>query len=374
MTPDKVAARNPRRLALVLWSGRFGGAETFTVALAGALRERGADARVVFVTDPAPLAQRLQAAHIPFEVLGLNRGRAVILHPRRLAKATTRAGAEGAILIEGGYLAATLRLGGYGGMLVAIEHGAILQVPGMRRRERVFRALDRLSGARALDVRVAVSNYVSFKLGQGLRRVVTIPNAVDLDMYGPQESPKTTRSGDLVVGCMARLVPGKGIDDLLLAAKDVLTEGAQLRIAGDGPERPLLQALANHLGLARQVEFLGWIDDVNAFWGSCDIAVVPSHQWIESFGLTAVEAMASGRPVIATRNGGLPELVLHDVTGFVVEPGDTAEIALALRTYSSNRELLVTHGAAARAWCEERFDIRRCAESYLALFDEPAVA
>lgn len=374
MTLDAVASIPPRRLALVLWSGNFGGAETFTVALARALREKGADARIVFVTDPSPLAQRLRAAEVPFEALGLSRGRAVIRHPRRLARATTLAGRDGAVLVEGGYLAAALRLGGYHGKVVAVEHGAILQVPGMRRYQRVVRALDRLSGVRAVDIHVAVSDYVSGKLENGLRPVVTIPNAVDLDMYRPSASRHAGSSQDLVIGCMARFVPGKGIDDVLAAAQKVLMRGAHLRIAGDGPQRPLLEALASRLGVARQVEFLGWVDDASVFWTSCDVAVVPSHQSIESFGLAAVEAMASGRPVIATRNGGLPELVVHDVTGLVVDPGDTRAIAHGLQTYFDDRELLEAHGAAARAWCEQRFDIRRCAGSYLALFDEREAA
>jgi glycosyltransferase involved in cell wall biosynthesis len=374
MTLDAVAPIPPRRLALVLWSGNFGGAETFTVALARALREKGADARIVFVTDPSPLAQRLRAAEVPFEALGLSRGRAVIRHPCRLARATTRAGVDGAVLVEGGYLAAALRLGGYHGKVVAVEHGAILQVPGMRRYRRVVRALDRLSGVRAVDIHVAVSDYVSCKLENGPRPVVTIPNAVDLDMYRPSASLHAGSSQDLVIGCMARFVPGKGIDDVLAAAQKVLMRGAHLRIAGDGPQRPLLEALASRLGVARQVEFLGWVNDASAFWTSCDVGVVPSHQFIESFGLAAVEAMASGRPVIATRNGGLPELVAHDVTGLVVDPGDTRAIAHGLQKYFDDRELLEAHGAAARAWCEQRFDIRRCAESYLALFDEREAA
>ena len=126
-----------------------------------------------------------------------------------------------------------------------------------------------------------------------------------------------------MIGCMGRLVRGKGFEDALVAAKEVLSKGARLRIAGDGPERRSLERLAAELGVARDVEFPGWVDDAHGFWASCDVAVVPSREWIESFGLSAVEAMASGRPVIATRNGGLPEVVAHDVTGLLVDPGAT---------------------------------------------------
>ena len=121
----------PRRLALVLWSGTLGGAETFTAALAQTFRAKGVCAQVVFVTDPARLTGRLAAAEVPFEALGLRRGRGIVWHPRKLAQAATRAGADGAILVQGGYLARMLRLGGYRRTIVAVEHGTSLQLPGM---------------------------------------------------------------------------------------------------------------------------------------------------------------------------------------------------------------------------------------------------
>ena len=371
MTADAGSVgRRQRKLALVLWNGRFGGAETFTVALAQALRDKSIDTHVVFVSDSLPLAERLEAAAVPFEALGLSRGRAVLRHPRRLAEATGRDGTDGAILVEGGYLARMLRAGGYRGRVVAVEHGAVLQVPGMRLHRRLVRAVDRLSGIRAVDFHVAVSDYVSLRLRSGGRPVVTIPNGVDLDMYRPSAVVDSTPSAELVVGCMGRLVPGKGFDDVLVAAQGVLKAGARLRVAGDGPERLLLERIATEKTIASSVEFVGWVDDPGAFWASCDVGVVPSHQWIESFGLAAVEAMASGRPVIATRNGGLQEVVADGVTGFLVEPGATDAMAHALRRYADDRALLRAHGTAAREWCEQRFDIRRCAEAYLALFDE----
>lgn len=369
MNPLRAKSSEPR-LAFVLWNGILGGAETFTASLARALRGKGVDARVVFICDPSPLEQRLRPSGVPYETLGLNRGRSVVLHPRRFANATMRAGADGAILIDGGYLAATLRLGGYRGKIIAVEHGAFLLVRQMPAYRRILHTLARRVGAHSVDARVAVSDFVHSQVENAARPLVTIPNAVDLDLYRPPQANRPARSNELMIGCMARLVPGKGVDDLLNAAAEVRTEGIRIRIAGDGPERAALEALARRLALTPRVDFLGWVVDADGFWRSCDVAVVPSHQWIETFGLTAVEAMASGRPVIATRNGGLREVVDHDVTGFVVELGDTSAIAQALRTYVRDRALLQAHGAAARMRCEQRFDLRQCADSYLALFEE----
>jgi len=166
---------------------------------------------------------------------------------------------------------------------------------------------------------------------------------------------------------MARLVQGKGVDDLVTAVARTGRDNFRLHVAGDGPERLGLEALATRLGVDSRTRFGGWVDDAAPFWRSCDVAVVPSR-WPESFGLTAVEAMASGLPVIATKSGALDELVVDAATGLTVPSGDPDAIAAALRRYAADPGLAAAHGAAGRRRCEERFDIRRCADSYRALF------
>jgi glycosyltransferase involved in cell wall biosynthesis len=369
MTPP-VADTDARRLrlALVLWNGNIGGAETFTAALARAFRDADIEARVVIVTHAEPLAQRLLETGIPFEALGLRRGRAVLWHARRFARTLTAVGVDGAILVAGGYLALALRLGGYRGRIAAVEHGTVLHINRMRPPLRLRRRVDRLLGARAVDVHVAVSDFVRGHIQTGSRPVVTIPNGVDLDMYQPVPS---TRSRDtFVIGCMARLIEGKGVEDALVAAQEVVPRGGRLRIAGDGPDRPKLEQLAEQLGIRENVDFFGWLhdaSDVAGFWRECDIAVAAPNDLVESFGLAPVEAMACGTPAVVTRTGALPETVIHGRTGFVVEPGDTHALAAALLAYLEDSSMLAAHGAAARKWCEQRFDIRRCAKAYSAL-------
>jgi glycosyltransferase involved in cell wall biosynthesis len=118
-----------------------------------------------------------------------------------------------------------------------------------------------------------------------------------------------------------------------------------------------------------RVEFLGLVENMPRFWQSCDIAIFPSHQFIESFGMVALEAMACAKPVIATRNGGAPEVVIDGVTGTVVEPGDVAALERALVTYAGDADLRREHGAAGRARAMEKFDIHECARAYLRCFD-----
>ena len=140
-------------------------------------------------------------------------------------------------------------------------------------------------------------------------------------------------------------------------------------IAGLGPERSSLESLVRRLGIRGRVRFRGLVDDMPAFWNACDIAVVPSHPpLVESFGLVAIEAMASGLPVVATTNGALPEVITDGRTGTIVPEADAVSLATALETYAIDSGLRAVHGRQARADCEHRFAIDRCARAYLTLF------
>ncbi len=108
------------------------------------------------------------------------------------------------------------------------------------------------------------------------------------------------------------------------------------------------------------------------FWQMCDVAVMPSTEFIESCPMTTLEAMASGKPVIATRNGGLPELVIDSKTGIVVPPHNKVALAEALDFYANNEEIRKAHGAFGRERVVEHFHIVKCARAYLELFDELA--
>ena len=98
------------------------------------------------------------------------------------------------------------------------------------------------------------------------------------------------------------------------------------------------------------------------------MAIAAPNDWLESFGLVAVEAMACGKPVVATRQGGLAETVVHEQTGVLAETRDTDALGAALLAYMEDDSRVAAHGAAARRRCEERFDIRRCAADYASLF------
>ena len=130
-----------------------------------------------------------------------------------------------------------------------------------------------------------------------------------------------------------RLVPEKGVDVAIDAFAAIASRfpNARLVIAGDGTIRQSLEQRAIDLGIGSRVDFVGWVDPekMPALINSSTIVVMPSR-WEEPFGLVALQAGQMARPIIATRVGGLPAVVLHEQTGLLIEKDDTAGLAKAL--------------------------------------------
>ncbi len=373
------------RIALVVFRGELGGAEIVTAELASALRKNGVDANVVFALTADALAERLRAKEVPYREVGMLRHRDVLYHPRRLAQMVSKI-SDGAILVECGYLGVALRAGGYRGRIVGVEHGPLLELKDLPLPRRTFMRLARLANARADDIDVAVSRYVMARLQRSshARRTECIHNGVDLADYrvaaqgrfpnrpGRTSSrARTDETEPIVLGSAGRLVAGKGFDVLLrsLSALSQQVPGIVLRLAGDGRELNYLRGLSKTLGVTSSLELLGPVNDIPAFWRSCDIAVTPSDTFPESFSMVTLEAMATGLPVVATRNGGIPEVVLDGTTGTLVPPGDVDALTEAVLSYIRDPIRRASHAQAARQRCEECFDIRKVAQRYLALFE-----
>ena len=186
----------------------------------------------------------------------------------------------------------------------------------------VFRAL-----LRRADIVTACSRYLLEKAKEieptihEKSRVAY--NGVDL----PSALPATVHSTTLFAS--GRMIPNKGFD-VLLRAKAENKSQWQLVLMGDGPERNALESLAHAIGLNGDVVFYGNRprSQVLSAMAKADLVVVPSRK--DSFGMAALEAMAYGKPVVATRVGGLPE-VLENADALLVEPDDPAELARAIK-------------------------------------------
>jgi len=211
--------------------------------------------------------------------------------------------------------------------------------------------VSRWLGAQArVDHFVAVSEFVRAKmLAHGLapERVTTLHNFVDPAAHAPATGPGEYA---LFAGRLERL---KGVHTLLEASAEV--PELPLWIAGDGEARPELErALASpRLAHVRLLGFLAPGELARAIAGA-RCAVVPSL-WDEPFGLAALEALALARPVIASRAGGLAELVEDCADGFLVPPGDTAALAERLRWMARHASEAQALGQRGRRKVEERF-------------------
>ncbi len=203
-----------------------------------------------------------------------------------------------------------------------------------------------------------------------VRRCEVVPNGVDLDTFRP--AADWPRDGGYVL-FVGRLVAQKGVDLLLRAFGALLQRcpGSRLIVVGDGELELYLDRLARFLGFPDRVSFVGWRTGaalVELYQGA-QVVVVPS--FYEPFGIVALEAMACGRPVIASRVGGLQEIVTDGVEGYLVDVGDHRKLASRLAGVILDPELRARMGTAALRRAAD-FSWRRVAGETLALYRELA--
>lgn len=160
------------------------------------------------------------------------------------------------------------------------------------------------------------------------------------------------------LGYFGRLVPEKGVDVLIRAARR--TPQIQVNLFGKGPKRPQLEELAHSLG-AKNVFFRGSVEDVANAMNAMDATVMPSL-WEEAFGYAVVEAYAVGKPVIASRTGGLAEIIRDGETGLLFETGNADELGCCVAKLFDDRAYLQKLGAAAQQWQRAEFTVENMAE------------
>ncbi len=216
-----------------------------------------------------------------------------------------------------------------------------------------------LAGADAL---IPVSRYTAGLIRrQGVEhpRVFVVGNGTDPERFSPGDGGEFRRrhglgEGPLVV-TIGRLVPRKGIDDVLRALPSVVARapGTIYAVIGGGPDQGRLEGLARSLGVAERVRFLGKVSDAEVVEGfrAADVFVTASRDDepdVEGFGLVFLEAGACGRPVVGTRAGGIPDAIVDGETGLLVPQGDPAALGAALGRVLTDAELAGRLGAAGR--------------------------
>jgi len=172
------------------------------------------------------------------------------------------------------------------------------------------------------------------------------------------------------VGMVGRLEPIKGVSYFIEAAKMVTQEmdNVEFLVVGDGSLKEDLKKMAESLGLSAHLAFMGWREDVNTILFTLDLLVLSSLN--EAVGRCVLEAQAVGVPVVATRVGGVPEVVLDGVTGLLVPPKDPKKLAEAilflLKTDDKRRQM----SEAGRGWVDEKFSDRVMVEKFVELYRE----
>lgn len=172
----------------------------------------------------------------------------------------------------------------------------------------------------------------------------------------------------VAVGIVGRIAPEKGHAVLLEALQKVHARYPLfLVIVGNGPDEELIRTRAADMGLADKVLFTGFRDDVNNVLNALDVVTVPST-WNEPCSAVVQQGMALSKPIIGTRAGGTPEMVLDDETGFLVPPSDSDALADALARLAGDAFLRKRLGAAGKERVEELFSLRVMTDKIEALY------
>ncbi|HEY8776065.1 MAG TPA: glycosyltransferase family 4 protein [Gaiellaceae bacterium] len=258
-------------------------------------------------------------------------------------------------------------------IVVHTFHGHVLRGYFGPVRTLLFRLLERWLAASTTAL-VAVSPQVRddlVALGIAPReRFVVIRLGIELDeRVAPEQNGRSESRrylgipGDrFTVGWIGRMTAVKRTDDVLVAFKRLRDDGvdAVLCMVGDGPDRPQLEQRAHELGLARDTVFLGYQEDVAPFYAAFDALVLPSGN--EGTPVSVIEALAAQVPVVATRVGGVPDVVEDGEDGFLVETGATHDLADRLARLARDPELRARMGKHGRERVLPRYAVERLVE------------
>lgn len=352
-------------------TGGPGGAEKTLVAVAEGLAQtyRG----VVYALKEGWTSQQMRARGFPVIVPSARRTFDLewIMHLARTARShqVDLVHAHEFTMNTVGTLVAT-----WGGFpIVTTVHGKNYYWQRARRRL-AYRWVSRRS--HMVAVSEDVRRFLIEQVGVAAHRVTRIYNGIDVDAFEPRDPRREVARRALgidpeapVVACVGNLYPVKGHIHLVRAVALLRSRipQIQLLVAGRGD---LLEPLSNEcgaLGVDAHVRFLGFQEDVRHLLAAADVFTLPSLS--EGLPLSALEAMAMERPVVATRVGGIPEVVEDGVSGFLVPPEDPDSLAGALADLLQDADRRRAMGRAGRARVEGEFSVARMLAGYRELYE-----
>lgn len=256
--------------------------------------------------------------------------------------------------------------------LVHSEHGLdMVEIDGRNAKYNCLRRLSRLIVDQYIAVSQNLYDWLRYDIGISPSRLTLIYNGVDTSQFSPVGEQSVTpigTAGSIILGTIGRLETVKDPQSFARAIGHLLQMRPDLRqvlrvvFVGDGSLRQELESTLAEHGALDLAWLPGFRNDTPAIYRLFDIFVLPSLR--EGISNTALEAMASGRPVIATRVGGNPEIVPDGTAGFLVPAQDPKALAHALLRYIDNPDLRQQHGSAARAYVVKNFSLNTMVENY----------
>ncbi len=258
--------------------------------------------------------------------------------------------------------------------LVATVHGKNYYADRFRRRV-AYRLVGRFAG-QMIAVSENIRSFLAEQVGIPSDQIRVVPNGIALDEEPPRERLSALRTAlgldqdSKVVGTVGSLYPVKGHTYLMDAIAPVVRRFAHVvfLIVGRGGLREELEARACGLGIARHLRFLGHREDVRDLLALCDVFVLPSLS--EGMPLALLEAMAAGLSCVATKVGGISEVVDHGKTGLLVPPGDSHALAESIMTLLEDRTLARKMGGCARDAVARRFSLTKMVQAYQEIYAE----
>lgn len=272
-----------------------------------------------------------------------------------------------------GYLAREILSDKNAVALVTTLHGTDITLVGL---EPSFHPLVKFSLERS-DAVTAVSGHLVEKTRQSFdveTPIAMIPNFVDTDQYKRVDCPPLARQlhdakDEFVLMHVSNFRPVKRVQDCVRILAEVRTQlPARLVLVGDGPDRSDTERLARELGVSDYVRFLGKQSALPEILSMADIFLLPSQQ--ESFGLSALEAMSCGVPVVATNIGGIAEVVRHGETGYVAELGDVRRMAKYCIELLTQPKKLQAFRKASRQRAVDVYDINLIVPMYEEIYHQ----
>lgn len=368
--------RATRRLALLTTSLSWGGAQVQLVRLARELKRRGWDVGVMSMLKPELFGEELEATGIRVVSLGMRRGAADFGALARAVAILRRW--RPTILCSFLYHANVLgRLAGRIAAVPVIVSSIRNENFGGRGRDRIVRLTNWASDAVTTNSRLAATRLVERRVVKQ-DRVRVIPNSIAVSEFDRDSESRVrlrrdlrVRDGDFFWLAVGRLEEAKDYPTLLAAVQRLAAGNrpAVVRVAGDGPLRSALESRVRDLGLESRVVFLGARRDCPALYGAAD-GFVLSSSW-EGLPNVVMEALATGTPVVASRVGGVGELVEDGMSGHLVPPRDPAALADAMANLMDTPlDERVRMGLRGRAHMEREFGVEPVTDMWESLYED----